>query len=134
MPEVAALITDILDTHHRHLYEHMPRLDEAFRDAPEALARPWAGLVAVLEDHLAREEEVLFPAMLAQAEGGPAGDLQPVIAAMLAEHDVIRGFERALRGVSSLAGPHEAELLALLDDLAVHAEREDTQLFPLGAA
>ena len=87
----------------------------------------------VLEDHLAREEVVLFPAMIDAAGGAPAGDLGPVIAAMMADHDVIRGYERTLRGVSGLAGEHERALIALLDDLAVHAGREDEELFPAAA-
>lgn len=128
MPDIAALIQDILDTHHRYLYAHMPALDVALQGAPAALADPWRELVMTLEDHLNKEEEVLFPAMIGPHE--EAGDLEPILAAMRAEHEQIRGIERALRSHAELAGPHEAALVALLDDLAVHADREDRELFP----
>lgn len=127
MPTRAEVITDILDRHHRYLYEHMPVLDAAFAGAPARLSRPWTELVAALEEHLTREEEVLFPAML--RDDSESGDLAPVMAAMREEHEQIRRIERQLRAASSLAGASEGALLELLDDLAVHAAREDAELF-----
>lgn len=124
----AELAQDILDTHHAYLYEHMPALDRALTapGVPDAVSQRWRELVAILEEHLQKEEEVLFPAILA----GEAGDLAPVIEAMVGEHDQIRACERTLRGVADLVPDHAGPLLALLDDLGVHAGREDDELFP----
>lgn len=133
MPELSALVQDILDTHHAYLYEHMPALDQGLRalPAPPALLQTWERLVSALESHLLAEEEVLFPAITEGEAGGAAEDLSAPIRQMMAEHDQIRGFERTLRGLAPLAGPHEAALVALLDDLAVHAGREDQAFAPL---
>lgn len=92
----AELAQDILDTHHAYPYAQMAALDRALTAPGEsdAVSRPWRELVAVLDEHLQEEEEVLFPAILA----GEAGDLAPVIEAMVGEHDQIRALERTLRG------------------------------------
>ena len=98
--EPLALVDHILDTHHRYLHEELPllvALAEKVRDVhgsrhPE-LARV-ADLVAEIRDdldpHLAKEEQVLFPAIRDWAEGQrefPFGTLSNPVRMMMTEHD-----------------------------------------------
>lgn len=132
----AALAQRILDTHHALLHAELPRLRHALRRAPPALAIPFAQLTVLLEDHLGKEEGILFPRILALAgEGGGAGcGLGGPITQMHAEHGAIRELERAVREAAPLAGEHAPALLALLDDLVIHARTEDEDLFPAALA
>lgn len=74
---LAEIVAHIVDRYHGPLREELPRLEamarkvaqvHAERDPEERLPRVTATVVALrgeLEDHMAREEEVLFPAVLA---------------------------------------------------------------------
>ncbi len=96
----AALVDHILETHHRYLHEELPllvALAEKVRDVhasrhPE-LVRV-AALVAEIRDdlvpHLAKEEQVLFPAIREWAAGQRTfsfGTLTNPIRVMMGEHD-----------------------------------------------
>lgn len=130
--DLPALVTQVLDTHHALLRRELPRLGDALADAPPPIRAPFAHLRRLLDEHLRKEETVLFPAMLALAESGTTGGapLAGLVAQMEREHDEIRLLETALREAARDAGPHEAALLALLDDLVEHTDLEDDALFP----
>lgn len=95
-----ALIDHIVDTHHRYLHEELPllvALAEKVRDVhgsrhPELLQV--AALVTEIRDdlvpHLAKEEQVLFPAIKEWADGQrsfPFGTLTNPVRMMMIEHD-----------------------------------------------
>ncbi|MDP2304700.1 MAG: hemerythrin domain-containing protein [Pseudomonadota bacterium] len=134
--DTAALARSILDTHHALLHRELPRLAVAFRASPTQLRAPFMRLKQVMDEHMMKEERILFPMIIALAEGGPnAGcGVDGPIAQMGAEHNGIRMLEDELRGVASLAGPEEESLMALLDDLSEHARTEDEALFPAALA
>jgi Cu2+-exporting ATPase len=134
--ETAALARDIVATHHAFLQRELPRLGGLLGDASPRLRAPFAHLRRTMDEHMAKEEGILFPMILALAEGRDVGGCGVVgpIAQMGAEHDEIRTLEDALRSASRDAGALEPALLAMLDDLAVHAAKEDELLFPAALA
>lgn len=134
--ELAALTRYVLDTHHALLHRELPRLEVALVGASPRLRVPFGNLKRVMDLHLMKEEQILFPAILARCEGGVSGGcgLAGPIAQMRAEHDEIRTLEDALRSAAREAGPLEAGLLAMLDDLVEHARKEDEELFPAALA
>lgn len=121
-----ALIDEILDTHHARIRRELPPLREQHDGE---LAERLRELQLLMEAHMRKEEQILFPAIQALAEGGdPEGcGLLGPIRQMRHEHDRIRELEQQLRSLSAGA----SSLTALLDDLALHADKEDTQLFPM---
>lgn len=129
---VAELAQSILDTHHRYLHAELPRLDTLLKHAPAQLRAPFAHLRRVMDEHMAREEKVVFPGILAlAAEGddGLEGGLAAAIARIRAEHDEISTLEESLRAAARDAGELEEALLTLLDDLVEHHRKEDDELF-----
>lgn len=136
--DITTLAQHILDTHHALLHAELPRLTQAFAgdDIPDVVRRPWNELAALLEMHLMKEERILFPAIFAQARGEPLPPcgLEGPIRQMQYEHKMIEELEARLRGVLNQAGPEASALEALLDDLAIHAGREDRELFPAALA
>ena len=125
--DAPALAQHILDTHHAFLNTNLPKVREALRGAPPAVGVPFFKLLAVLDEHLTKEEQILFPHIL---EGGDLAWLEAPITQMHAEHQVIEALMAELRSVADQAGAARDPLVALLDDLAVHARREDEELFP----
>ncbi len=127
-------IDEIMSTHHALLKREIPRLSAAWKEieAPKALTEPWLQLLAVLLPHLDKEEQILFPLCRAMDQGeAPVGcGVEAPIKQMDYEHDCITTLEGCLRNASVLAGKYEPDLLAMLDDLAVHARRESDNLFP----
>lgn len=151
---LSALVDHIETMHHERLREEFPRLALLARSAVEAEGnrRPelaevrsvLAGLTAELEQHMHKEEMILFPAVRAldqgrmpnfppQAIGGP-------IQVMLHEHD---DADRDLKRLHELTGgyvvPEEAPALlrSLYDglawlekDLEEHIREENDILFP----
>jgi regulator of cell morphogenesis and NO signaling len=86
----------------------------------------------LLEAHLMKEEQILFPMIRSLAAGqgsGGCGVASPV-RQMHDEHEQIRALEAELRGKVALAGPEAEALAALLADLHLHAAKEDDVLFP----
>lgn len=128
------LIQHILDTHHALLHRELPRLSAALSkpDVPAALQEAWRELAEILELHLMKEERILFPAIEALYAGAPLPPcgVQAPIRQMNHEHEIIGMLEQRLREVAHLAGEHTPAIEALLDDLVVHATREDEELFP----
>lgn len=132
----AVLVRHVLDTHHAPLRAELPRLAAALADAGPPVRAPFQHLHRLMEMHMDKEEHVLFPAILAlTAPGGAEGcGVAGPIAQMSHEHEQIQVLETALREASRDAGPHEAALLAMLDDLCEHARFEDEELFPAALA
>ena len=129
---VGTLVQTILSTHHALLHQELPRLARAFSQAPEPLRRPFLELRKVLDEHLLKEEQILFPIITALAAGEPGGGcgVAGPVRQMHHEHAQIRALEKEVREVADLAGPETEALLALLNDLVIHAGKEDELLFP----
>lgn len=151
--EPVALVHHIVSTHHRYLHEELPLL-VALADKvhgvhggrhPE-LAHV-AGLVRAIRDdlvpHLAKEEQVLFPAIQAWADGQrsfPFGTLANPIRMMMSEHDQAGELLEELRSVTSgYTAPADGcasyqSLYARLEHLEAdthrHVHLENNVLFP----
>ncbi len=130
---LSVVIDRILATHHARLHREIPAFNKSFLggDRPKALTEPWVQLCQVLVPHMEKEEQILFPMIRAIAAGDlPSGcGIEGPIHQMEYEHDCIRTLEGCIRNAAHLAGPEEAALLELMDDLATHANTEDQELF-----
>jgi regulator of cell morphogenesis and NO signaling len=147
------LIEHILATHHAYLHEELPLLDALAVKVEGAhggrhpelhdVARLVRELRADLEPHLAKEEQVLFPAIRAVRGGtgeAPAGPLTAPITVMRAEHDRAGELLEALRrAASGFAVPDDGcasyrslyERLEHLEaDTHRHVHLENNVLFP----
>jgi regulator of cell morphogenesis and NO signaling len=151
--EPVALIEHILATHHRYLHEELPllvALADKVRDVhgsrhPE-LERVAALVHEIRDDldpHLAREENVLFPAIGDWADGQrsfPFGTLSNPVRVMMLEHDRAGELLEELRAVTSGYTPPEdgcasyrtlyARLEHLEADTHRHVHLENNVLFP----
>jgi regulator of cell morphogenesis and NO signaling len=152
----AELADHIESTHHRYLWDELPRLtaladkvrDVHGRRHPELddVAGCLAELRADLEPHLRKEEEVLFPLIrtLAVATSPPpfhCGSIGNPIAVMRREHDHAGELLARLRQLTDDFGPPAdacASYTALyvglgqLDaDTHLHVHKENNVLFPL---
>jgi regulator of cell morphogenesis and NO signaling len=143
----AALIDHILSRYHAVHREQLPelirmarRVEAVHRDHPQVPA----GLSALLEqaehellDHMAKEEEILFPMMRRGSGGGMA---QYPIRVMRQEHHSHGELIAAMMARTQDATPPEgacttwralyAGLASLVDDLMQHIHLENNQLFP----
>lgn len=152
---VADLVDHIVGTHHRYLWDELPRV--------EALADKIAGvhggrhpelaevhhlvgeLRADLEQHLTKEEQVLFPRIREAVATGasPAvhgGGLSSPISVMLVEHDRAGDLLARLRAVtgdyqvpSDGCATYQACYDALAEveaDTHLHVHKENNLLFP----
>ena len=79
-------------------------------------------LVADLERHVHREEDGIFRALRV------AGDFVDEIDELEGEH---RDLAAVIAGLDVDSPSFEAQVSRLLDDLAVHVEREDLGIFPV---
>lgn len=61
--ELAALTRYVLDTHHALLHRELPRLEVALVGASPRLRVPFGNLKRVMDLHLMKEEQILFPAI-----------------------------------------------------------------------
>ncbi len=141
------LIGHILSTHHEYLREELPRLDamaqkvhqvhgDKMPDVLPELATVMSGLRQELEQHMLKEEQVLFPLIL-QGQGHMG--LGP-IECMKHEHDSAANALRRLRELTSdFTVPEGAcntwralwhGLAALETDLHQHIHLENNILFP----
>lgn len=134
--DVAALAQHVLDTHHAFLHREMGPLRQALRAAPEDVRRDWDELQQLLEEHLMKEEVILFPSILALAGGDVSTAMHVIgpIPQMKVDHERIRELEARLRAEAPRAGDATEPLVVLLDDLAQHAHVEDVELFPAALA
>ncbi len=137
--EPPALIDHIVDTHHRYLHEELPllvALAEKVRDVhgerhPELVEV--AALVAEVRDdlvpHLAKEEQVLFPAIKDWSDGQRTfafGTLSNPVRTMMVEHDRAGELLEQLRVATGGYQPPDdgcASYRTLYDRLA-HLERD----------
>lgn len=116
----------ILDEHHAFSHRELPILDGLFTMHHDLhFRRAWLGLSGNFQEHMTKEEHMLFPAILAGYTG-----LEGPITVMAQEHEDLHHFEKDLRRLSKAAGPHEPRLLAFLDDLIEHSRVEEEELFP----
>ncbi len=128
----AELVRRALTLHHDPMWAQLPRLSDALAalDSTPRLTAPWAHLERTLSAHVVSEEREIFPAILELCDGRGAGDLGALLDRAEAEHDELRTLEVALRAAAPDAGPHERELLELLDDLEPHLSLEEEALCP----
>lgn len=141
--ELIALIqTRYHDVHRRELPELARlarRVEAVHRDkaeCPHGLADRLETMTAELEDHMRKEEQVLFPMMV---RGGAPGIGGP-IAAMRDEHDVHGAHLKAIEVLTQGGTPPEgacntwralyAGIRKLEDDLMQHVHLENNVLFP----
>ena len=150
------LVDHIEATHHRYLWDELPRLNTLMDKVvavhgarhPE-LTGVAACLDAIrgdLEPHLATEERVLFPMIrtLATVDEAPVfhcGTLQNPISVMLREHDAVGSLLADLRRVTDgYSSPSDGcvsyrllyEGLAELEaDTHLHVHKENNVLFPM---
>ena len=141
-----ALIDFIVDHYHARLREELPALIELAQKVEEAHAEKGScprGLTALLRqahlgvlDHLAKEEQILFPLILAGEGGRTAAPIQ----VMEQEHrDHGGNLERIRELTADLTAPAEAcptwqalylRLEALEAELMEHIHLENNILFP----
>lgn len=151
----AALAEHIVSTHHRYLWDELPRLAALVDKVatvhggnhPELaeVQRLFHALRAELEPHLLKEERVLFPLIerLATADTRPeahCGTVGNPIRVMLAEHDQAGELLAALRSVSGDyvapadgCGSYRALYAGLAEveaDTHLHIHKENNVLFP----
>jgi len=111
--EPLALIDHILRTHHRYLHEELPllvALAEKVRDvhgSRHGELSTVAALVTEIRDdltpHLAKEEQVLFPAIQQWVDGQrsfPFGPLSNPVQVLMAEHDRAGELLESLRAIT----------------------------------
>jgi regulator of cell morphogenesis and NO signaling len=144
--ETGALIDHILSRyHHMHradlaslvpLAKRVEQLHAADPAFPQGLARALAMMAREMEDHMSKEEHILFPAMRA----GRSTEISHPLAVMRADHDDHAGNIALIRHLTrDLATPAHASgswrslfggMAAMLDDLAAHIALENEVLFP----
>lgn len=151
--EPVPLIEHILATHHAYLHEELPllvALAQKVRDVhgerhPElvTVAAVVEEIRADLDPHLAKEEQVLFPAIRDWADGQeefPFGPLSNPVRVLMLEHDRAGELLEQLRTVTAdYAAPADGcasyqTLYARLEHLEVdthrHVHLENNVLFP----
>jgi len=155
---LAELCDHIVGQHHAYLSEELPRLRElavkvarAHGDRHPELAEVEATFTAVadeLEQHMAKEELVLFPACVALERGSGGGfafgSVANPIAAMVHEHDEVGAGLARLRSLTrGYEPPADAcnsyrSLLDRLETLELdthrHVHEENNVLFPRALA
>jgi regulator of cell morphogenesis and NO signaling len=143
--ETPALIDHILQRYHETHRRELPELIRLAQkvekvhaersDAPRGLAALLQRMLAELQQHMAKEEMILFPTM---KRGGPPLDMP--ISVMRHEHDDhgehLRELEALTNGITLPAGACRtwqalyAGLAKLQDDLMEHIHLENNVLFP----
>lgn len=141
------LIDHIVEAYHRRLDEELPRLEfmarkvlrvhgEKAPDVLPALVDTFLGLRNELEDHMAKEEQILFP-MIREGQGASAS---APVSMMEHEHD---SAGRALQRLRELTDDYRVPegacntwralwhgLAALEEDMHQHIHLENNILFP----
>lgn len=153
----ADVLVDHLEaTHHRYLWDEMPRVTALVDKIlavhgerhPElvAIASCFAQVRADLEPHMLKEERMLFPmirelATATEVPAFPCGSLQNPIAVMLTEHDAVGDLLAELhRLTDGYALPADgcasykacfAAMAELEADTHLHIHKENNVLFPM---
>jgi regulator of cell morphogenesis and NO signaling len=151
---VTELCVHIVDRHHAYLRDELPRLGRLVDKVVNAhggrhpelaeVAATFAAVASELEQHMVKEEQILFPACLAlddAAGGGFAfGSIASPIAVMLHEHDEVgAGLARLHALTDGYRPPADAcnSYRAMLDRLRTleldthrHVHEENNILFP----
>jgi regulator of cell morphogenesis and NO signaling len=151
------LCDHIVDHHHAYLRAELPplralvdKVDRAHGDHhPELheVAATFAAVASELEQHMVKEEQVLFPACVALERGSDPGLPFPVdapISAMVDEHEQVAAGLARLRALTNGYAPPAGgcnSYRAMLDrletlerDTHVHVHEENNILFPRAAA
>lgn len=155
---VAELCAHIVGHHHAYLRDELPPLrqlaDKVARvhgaNHPELVAvqTTFAALADELEQHMVKEERILFPACVALEEGAaggfPFGSVENPIRVMLDDHDeVAAGLARLRELTNAYAPPRDgcnsyralfARLQTLETDTHRHIHEENNILFPRAVA
>ena len=154
--DAAELVDHLESTHHRYLWDELPRLTALMDKVrsvhgarhPELveIGDRLAELVAELEPHLLKEERVLFPMIRELATATTAarfhcGSLRNPISVMLREHDQAGELLATLRQLTAGYTPPAdgcASYTALFRGLAeleadthLHVHKENNVLFPM---
>jgi regulator of cell morphogenesis and NO signaling len=154
------LVSHIVNTHHAYLKRELAplsaRLEKVYRVYNErygpiltGLPEEFEGLRAELELHTAKEERILFPAIVAAeaaaqawrpAPANPFGALRNPIRMMEAEHDAAGRALGAMRGITNnfeipeyACNTYRALMVGLQEleqDLHLHIHLENNILFP----
>jgi regulator of cell morphogenesis and NO signaling len=148
---VVEFIDHIVSAHHEYLKRQLPRITELLGEARAAngavaaeLAAVWRPFVEEMNEHLWKEEVILFPMVRVMSAGvsdaaSHCGGVQNPIRVMLMEHDAA---DRALTEFRRITGEHQAngggaamealyQALKELDaDLREHMHKENDILFP----
>lgn len=152
---LAELVTHIVDTHHRFLRDEMPRLLAMATRVAQVHGGHTPSLVKVLEvyqgmmeelaEHLMKEEQMLFPAIIRLAGGEAAAmPLDGAIACMLHEHDdagtdleKLRELTNGFQPPPEACNTYRALFAGLAEmeaDLHRHIHLENAVLFPSALA
>ena len=124
-------IAEEIKAHHVQMVRELDRLATAVEDAARsggdvdaARAELQAWVAAVLEPHAAEEEQLTYRAAGALPEGAP------LIASMLAEHELIRA---TARRIPDAVDPHEAAAYArmLYEIFHSHQGKENDLIVPM---
>lgn len=152
------LCQDILERHHAHAHVAVPRIraylaDLADREpgaVPPALRTGFVELAEMLVSHLAKEENILFPAFMALGEAERTGRARPSLAFPTVLHPIrlmesehvrlaaaLDRLATLTNGFTAPAGASDgvrrlmAELGTFRDHLQLHLRVEDDVLFPM---
>ena len=153
--DIADLVGHLVDTHHRYLWDVLPRLEALLDKVVDVhgarhaelseIARCFRDVRAAVEPHLLDEERVLFPAVLRMASTSIAptfgfGSIGNPISTLLREHDDVAVLLRALRSSSNgYTVPDDgcASYRVLFEgfeqleaDTHLHVHKENNVLFP----
>ncbi|MEK7474759.1 MAG: hemerythrin domain-containing protein [Candidatus Coatesbacteria bacterium] len=143
------MVDYLVATHHRHLKRELPRLQGIMDAVAHALAAGhpdvreldlvFSGLHKEINEHLYKEEEILFPA-IRTVDSGRVPPMRAPLLVMLEEHyhasEALRRMRRLTAGYAPPpdASRHHRALLkgleALEYDLRLHIHKENNVLFP----
>lgn len=152
---VIELVEHLMSTHHRYLWDELPRL-QALMDKvlgvhgdthPELVevARCYSSIRADLEPHLAKEERILFPAIERIADDSEDatfgfGSIGDPMSMMMRDHDELGELLRELRSLTGAYTPPAdgcgsySALFAGFEqmeaDTHLHIHKENNVLFP----
>lgn len=148
------LVGHIVSVHHAFLRRELPRLRGLVDKVLEAhgsrhpelddVRATYVALQAELDQHMMKEERILFPAIVEAQDGAPAGSFEGPIRVMEHEHvSAGRALDRLREVTRGYAPPEDAcnTYRAMLDGLAElerdlhrHIHEENNVLFPRFAA